>query len=281
MNILIIGNQSSLGKATGLHLSKKHFVSYAGRNNADYYFDLTSNNYESFTDFQCDILINCASDFGGTQEEDYLRAERVNAVGILNVCGLAQRLRVKQLIVISSISAGYDPLNPGFGIYSLSKRHSEELAQLYCDQYHLPLTILRPSQIYDEQSTCRKHQGLFYFILDQAAQGNDFIIHGTNNPLRNYIYINDLTKIIDKVIEQSITGLYDCGNQQSIRLRELAEIAYTVFNTQGAVQFDESKPSIPDLQYTYDHKLYKKLCYEPNTSLYEGIHRIKSYRDTK
>ncbi len=103
-------------------------------------------------------------------------------------------------------------------MYSLSKKHSEELAIYYCKKNNIPLTILRPSQIYDEKGEFRKHQPLLYLMVDSAQQGKDIYIYGSNDALRNYIHVKDLVEVIARTIATGTTGVYSCINPNDIRL---------------------------------------------------------------
>ena len=201
----------------------------------------------------------------------------VNAVGTLNVCRLARIVQAKHLIVISSLFASYTLGDPYFNIYALSKRHADELAQFYCHKHDLPLTILRPSQIYDAKSQCRKHQSLLYLIIDKTQKGEDIIFYGNNDALRNYILLDDFCEIIYRVTQRHITGMYHCAATQSIRLSEIAKTAYRIFNQHGSISFLKDKQDISDLPIIADNELYKKIGFEC-TSLYQGIEKIKQNR---
>jgi len=279
MKVLIIGSTSTLGLSAGRVLSKCHAVFYAGRRNADYFLNLASLNCTIPENLQFDIVIHAAADFGGDTEEDIIRAEIVNAIGTLNVCRIARQSRVQHLIIISTASASYTADEPYFSAYALSKRHADELAMTYCNKFGLPLTILRPTQIYDAESKCKVHQGLFYLIIERAIKGEDIIFYGNNDASRNYIFIDDVAEVIARVAEMKVTGLYYCSAKESIRISKIAEIAYSTFNTKGSVSFMVEKPTIPDLKEFSSEELYAKLGYEPAVNLTKGIQLIKNTRE--
>ena len=154
----------------------------------------------------------------------------------------------------------------------------DELAQHYCHQYDIPLTILRPSQLYDAASKCRKHQALFYSIVDRAALGEDITIYGRNDALRNLLYLDDFCQIIVSVIEKELNGIFDCASPDSYRLSDIAELAYRVFARGGKVMFDTNMPDIPDLSLVFNSKLYEKIGLFPETDLPLGIEKIKEQR---
>jgi nucleoside-diphosphate-sugar epimerase len=278
-SVLIIGSTSTVGLSAGRFLAQNHKVSYAGRRQADYQLSLDSANLELPENSQFDVVIHAAADFGGNDEEVFHQTEIVNAIGTLNVCRLAQRVRAKHVIVISSAFANFIPGDPYFGIYSLSKRHADELAQLYCNKVGLPLTILRPSQLYDAESRCKSHQGLFYLIVDKAQRGEDILIHGNNDALRNYLFLDDFSEILARVVQEEATGVFNCPAPKSVRLSEIANTAYQVFNQHATIHFAENESEICDLPAVSDNGLYEKIGFEPSISLAQGIKKIKYVRE--
>src|SRR4029077_13208364 len=122
--------------------------------------------------------------------------EDVNVLGTLKLCQACTRAKVKHLISISSTSAYLMPASPYYSIYSLSKKQSDEVAQLFCSSFGLPCAILRPSQIYGSEDTFRKHQPFLYTAIDRAERGEEITIYGDHDALRNYIHVDDVCQII-------------------------------------------------------------------------------------
>jgi len=275
--ILIVGSTSVVGLSAGKLLARQNHIYYAGRCHADYPLELNSLELDFPEDLQFDVVIHAAADFGENINE-WRKTETVNAIGTLNVCRLAKKVQAMHVIVISSYSAAYAPNDPYYGIYSLSKRHADELAQLYCQQVNLPLTILRPTQIYDAQSKCKSHQKLFYSIIEKAQNGEDIVFYGNNDAFRNYIFLDDFSEIIAKTIGSKITGTFDCPGSESFRLSEVAQTALQIFGRGGSVHFQKDKPDLFDVTGIPSDALYRQLNYVPGTSLLEGIKKIKQAR---
>ncbi|MBX2847253.1 MAG: NAD(P)-dependent oxidoreductase [Acidiferrobacterales bacterium] len=277
-SVLIIGSTSTVGLALGQFLSSSCEVFYAGRRDADYFLDLENPGSDFGARRKFDVVVNAAAHFGGISVPEQIEAEKVNALGAINVCEIARQVQAKRLIMISSMSANYSSADAYFGTYSLSKRHGDELAQLYCDQKELPLTILRPSQLYDADSLCRKHQSLFYSIVDNAEKGEDIRFYGTNDASRNLLYLDDFCDIVAGVIKHDVGGVFSCAFPESVTLSEIADIAYQVFSQGGKVIFDADKPDIADLPDFPQGNLYHLIGYTPKTDLKFGIEMIKKAR---
>jgi nucleoside-diphosphate-sugar epimerase len=276
--ILVIGSTSMVGRGAGELLATEDKVFYAGRKSADFPFDLENVDLLPFQNQRFDVVIFAAANFGGVTDVDLTRAEKVNSLGALETARLARLVQAEHLIIISSVSALYAAGNPYHGIYSISKRHGEELVLLYCEGHGIPLTILRPTALYDSRSRSKTHQSLFYLIIDKARKGEDITFFGTNDALRNYLYIDDLSGIITRVARKRCVGIFHCLSQKYVRLSEIAEIAYEAFGQKGTIRFSPDKPQIFDCEIIRDNTLYERINFSPQVGLSEGIGRIREVR---
>lgn len=279
MRVLIIGGSSVIGKALAARLADIAEVRLAGRRDADLYFDLSE--WREIPDVQesFDVVIHVAADFGGSQDEDFVRAELVNSVGTLSVCSLARRTQAKHFVLISSIFATYALGDQHYGIYALSKRHGEEVAQLFCAKRGIGLSILRPTQVYDDEGACRRHQSLFYLVADRAQGGQEIVFYGTHDAWRNYLHIEDLAEICLRVVARRCTGIYACAHPRSVRLTEIASAAFAAFEQSEKVRFLTDKPDLADVPEIRDYALYDCVEYYPRIDIVQGYRRIKEYRE--
>lgn len=278
MKIAITGSTSSLAHYLVPFLSKKHEVITMGRGNSSYSFNLLNKLDSLIIPEKTDVLINTAAAFNSSTDEEILETEEVNALGTLKLCIAAKRAGVRHFIQISSQAAMFDHKSPYYGIYSISKKHSEELANHFCARYDMPLTILRPSQPYDISGLFRKHQPLFYQIIDKAQFGEDIELFGQNDAVRNYIFIDDFLEIIERVIVNKIKGAYYCNALKNYKLSQIATIAQNAFNLGGNISFIKGKSDIPNNVFKTDLNLYHKIGFFPMIDLYEGIFKISEHR---
>jgi len=276
MRILIIGDSSLIAKCVKERLEHKHSLVTAGRNNnADVYIDLAIVDSKLTTDIgNFDIIIHCAASFGGNLITDAVQNEIVNSIGSLQIGLLAKATECRHVIYLSSISSYDVPENEYFGSYGLSKKHGQDNLALLCNHFNIGFTALLPSQLYDAKSAARKHQPLFYHIIDSAKEGRDINFYGTQDPQRNYLFVEDLAVIIEKVIEHQSFGIFTCTHPRSYSLKETAEVAYKVFGKGGKVSFLTEKPNIPTVYIPEDNQLYTLIDYSPTTNLETGIMRI-------
>lgn len=273
--VLVTGSTSTVGRAIGAVLAREYHVSYGGRRAADIMLDLSAPQLELPAGVAFDVLVHAAADFGGHEEAQMRRAEQVNVIGTLNVCALAHRAGVKLLVLISSISAGYGPNQAYFDIYALSKRHAEELAELYCAKHGLGLVILRPSALYDAATHCRTHQRLLYALIDQARRDEDFVFNGSHDALRNYVFLDDFAETVARVVQHRLIGKFDCAAIEPVRLSEICRTANHVFGGSGQLRFTRQGPDIADVAPPSGLSVYESIGYYPATSLLEGMQCIR------
>ncbi len=277
MKILLVGGTSSLAKALKPKLSAFGEVITAGRTNCDIRLDLNNLNEEIKFPSGIDVVINTAASFGGISSKEILETENVNVLGTLRLCVAANEANVKHFILFSSMSACLSEDSEYYGIYALSKKQSEEIARLYCSLNKLPLCILRPSQIYGNENSFRKHQPFIYNMIEKAERGQDITIYGSKDALRNYIHSDDLANIISRVIQHKVEGTYSTIQTKNVTYSEIAKAAFKAFNTNGKVVFLKDKPDIPDNIFDFDDSLYKKIDFYPEISIEEGMKRIATH----
>jgi nucleoside-diphosphate-sugar epimerase len=278
MRVLLVGASSSISKALLPFLSEFCDVITAGRTGCDITIDLK--NIESTFQFplNIDVLIHTAAHFGGNNIDDIIEAEEVNVIGTLKLCNAAVKAKVSHFILISSIFSTLQEDSIFYSIYSLSKKHAEEITKYYCTKNSLSYTILRPSQIYGIEDYFRKHQPFLYSIIDKVQNGEDIYINGSHDPSRNFIFIDDLVMIITKVIQKRIEGTFSCTQLTDVKFSEITNAAIDAFNSRAKLLFLTDKEDIPDNIFDKDFSLYEKIGYYPQITIQEGIARIIHYR---
>lgn len=276
MKILIIGSGSMIAKRLRDEFSALATVRVAGRNpEAEVPFDLETNYTLNERVGRTDAIIHCAASFKGNEMDGAAQNELVNATGAFRVAQLAKDTQCAHLIYLSTTAIYDHPQNGYFGSYGLSKRHAQENLHWACRQLGIQFTALVVSQVYDEFGAARKHQPLFYRIVDAARQGNDVTFDGKMDPERNLLFVGDLAEIVRRVIQFRVAGVHPVVHPKSHRLSEIAETAFRVFRNRGKVFFHKDKPDIPTIFIPARTDLYERIEYVPQTGLLTGIGLIK------
>jgi len=274
MKVLIVGGTSSLGSALRAVLSASCEVLTAGRTDCDLAFDLTWPLERMVLPNDVDAIVHTAAHFGGKTAADILEAESVNVLGTLKLCRAAVDTRARHFILISSMFASLRDDSEHHTVYALSKRHAEDVARFVCASHSLPLAVLRPSQIYGAGPRFRAHQPFLQTMMDTARKGEDILLYGTRDPRRNFIYIDDLTAVISRVVSMGIVGTYSCQHPTDVTFSQIAISAFKAFGTRGSVRFLHDKPDIPDNVFPADDALYEAIGFRPSTTIEDGLRRI-------
>jgi nucleoside-diphosphate-sugar epimerase len=274
--IFVIGATSALAKEAINVLAVHNTVITGGRKNCDVYCDITR---PIDLPSAIDVVINFAAAFGGSEDTEIMEAVKTNVLGMLHVCIASKKAAVSHIIHISSLSALHDKRAPYYSAYALTKKDADDLADLYCALNKMPLTIIRPSQVYGDDISFAAHQPFFYQIIDMAEKGHDIAIYGKNDALRNYIHITDLSELISRIVSQRIVGTYPCLYPTNVRFSQIAQTAQNVFKRGGKIHFVRDKPSIPDNVFDMDLTIYEKADYQPQVTLQAGITSIRAYRE--
>lgn len=278
MKIVIVGGQSSLGRALKPILAEFGEVITAGRNNCDIYLDLKDPLEKINLPNDSDVIIHTAALFGGKTAKENLETEEVNVLGTIKICQAAIRAKAKHFILISSIFACLKDDSPFYNIYALSKKQAEEIARYCFSTSSTALAILRPSQIYGNEDYFRKNQPFFYTLVDQAEKGEDITLYGSHDARRNFININDLTTIISRVVQNKIVGTYSCQYPTDVTYSEIAKAAIAAFMSKSNLRFLKDKPDISDNIFNKDDSLFNKIGFYPQVTIKEGMRKIALYR---
>ena len=269
--VLVFGGKSVLAARFIDRISSTNYIRTVGRKNCDYVLDLLNPTFDGFPKEHFDVAVLFGADFGGSNTEDLIRAEMVNAIGSLKVANFLFGLNVPHIIYISSVSAGFVESDEIFSSYALSKRHAEDLLKMACSQNDVSLTVLRPSAVYDYEGQCQNHQPLLYGVVGKAISGEMLVVNGVQDPLRNYIHIDDVIEVIARSIESVPEGVFMCASPKNISLLGIAEIAFRSSGKNFEYSFNPNSASIKSVDLNVETDLYDILSFYPSVSIEDGI----------
>jgi nucleoside-diphosphate-sugar epimerase len=274
VTVAVSGSASMLGKRIAKRLGARCGVVSVGRHSgSDIVMDLRDPVSATPSGLMAEVMIHCAASFGGNRIEEMIENEVVNAVGCLRIAQLAAAIKCRHLIDVSTISALAE--NVGGSSYGLSKRHGQENLELACGELGIDLTILSVTQIYDDLGEARKHQPMLYRIIDCARAGRPFQFFGSKDPSRNFLFVEDLVSVIERVMDGRAAGSYAVVHPVSYRLSEIVAMAFEVFGRTAEIVSCPDKPDIPSVWYPADTALYDLINYRPETDLRAGIAMIR------
>jgi len=170
----------------------------------------------------------------------------------------------------------YDPRSP----YSASKAGSDHLVRAYGETFGLPFTITNCSNNYGEYHFPEK---LFPLAITNLIEGKKIPIYGDGLNVRDWLYVQDHCRAIEKVLLEGKTGdtyvvgglVDDVSNLDVTRL-----ILKLMGQTESEIEYVKDRAG-HDRRYAVNwHKLKTELDWEPSVTLEEGlIKTIAWYQD--
>ena len=171
----------------------------------------------------------------------------------------------------------YDPHSP----YSASKASSDHLVSAYFHTYGLPITI----------SNCSNNYGPFQFpekiiplFILNAINDKPLPIYGNGKCVRDYIFVEDHCRAIDKVIHNGKIGEKYCfGGNREMNGTEIADIILDILEKPKTLkEFVKDRPG-HDSRYAINYKKAKEeLDWEPLTTFEEGLKKtIEWYKNNE
>ncbi len=205
--------------------------------------------------------------------------QRVNVAGTVNVLELCRRKKIP-LTYVSAYLYGIpaslpvretdriDPNNP----YALSKFLAESLCSFYAEHFDVPVTIIRPFNIYGPG---QKGHFLIPEIIAQIKAGQPIRLKDLT-PRRDYLYLDDLVDALVRTLNQEAgCHVYNIGYGSSLSVAEIVETIQSVAGTALPV-VSENAPRHNEICDVYADisKAAQELHWHPHYSFKEGIKKM-------
>lgn len=236
------------------------------------------------------IVIHLAAIAGvSSYESDPLNTLEVNLTGTINVLKAAN-LKTPEKIVIFSTSEVYGPkahnvseedLTPigpasqNRWSYAVSKIASDHLALAYYRKTGLPVTVVRPFNIYGPRQT---GEGAVSDMIKSTIKSHKIRISGNGKQKRSWCYVSDLTDAICTIIIRNVSGqIFNIGNPNSyISILNLANKIKSFQNETRLIFYKKKEAEIADRLPNIE-KAAKYLNYNPHIDLNEGLKQTFSW----
>ena len=252
--ILVTGGKGLVGSCvTGLHKPGSHELNLMDFNAINSY--LKDNNIE--------YVVHCAAMVGGVKEnserlgEFFYNNMQMN-LNVFEACRLNNVKKTVSLLTtcIFPAQANYpltfdqlhtgEPHESNYG-YAYAKRMIEINARAYRDQYGMDIVNIIPCNVYgprDNFNLQKSHviPGLIHKAYIAKQNTAPLKVWGDGSPLREFIYSEDLGKIIDWVLQNySSRKPLIVSSDEEITIREVAENLRDLFSLKELV-FEADMP---------------------------------------
>ena len=276
--LIILGHTGFLGKHLMSYFqSKKTFKSIIGLSSKD--ADLTDSTHLTRIADECGgnaTIIMCAAI--KSDEGNSLETFQKNIRMAENISKLALECKLKKLVLISSnavygvhkkhkIISEETHVHPDT-YYSLSKLVTERLLQIGFTEEENKLVIIRPSTLYGPGETITPHTPSGF--LNTYVNGGIVTLWGDGSELREFVFIDDMVRLVANIIESEFSGILNIGGGQPRSYKDALEIISKILDKDIEIN---SKPrtTVP-VDKIYDllliHNLFPDFQF---TSLEKGL----------
>jgi len=212
--------------------------------------------------------------------ENPLDFYRTNASGTTNILDLCRKQGCSMTYISSYVygTPQYLPVDENHPVapvspYNHSKLVAEDICRFYAEQFGVPVTILRPVNIFGPG---QKESFLIPFIIQQALDSSIKTVEVMDlRPKRDFLYIDDFMDLITLTIGRKSYGVFNIGSGYSVSVEEIIETILKIsgINKPYLDKKIERKNEVWDV-YVSVAKAKAELGWEPKTSFAEGIEKI-------
>jgi nucleoside-diphosphate-sugar epimerase len=134
--------------------------------------------------------------------------------------------------------------------------------------------VLRISNIYGNKI---KKESIFLKIIRQIKNKNKNLYLNNTNHIRDFLYIDDLLRLIELVIYNPKTGIYNVGSGRGLSIFNLLELIFKIFKKKKRIVVKNSSINF-SCQILNISKAYKIFNWKPKFSIYKQLGKvIKKY----
>tara|TARA_B000000557_G_C20790383_1_gene450743 strand:+ start:708 stop:1625 length:918 start_codon:yes stop_codon:yes gene_type:complete len=212
-----------------------------------------------------DVIVNAAAKVGGILANNTNRTDFILENLKININLLESLVNLPEIKLINLGSSCIYPLDatnpisedslmtgklePTNSPYAMAKLTAIEIGDALKKEHGHKIINVMPTNLYgpnDHFSEKNSHviPGLI-FRMHNAKLNNDkeFKVWGTGKPLREFLYVDDLSKAINHLIENNLNPeLINIGSGDEIAIKDLVNKISKIINYDGEIIFDDTKP---------------------------------------
>jgi dTDP-glucose 4,6-dehydratase len=233
-----------------------------------------------------DVIMHFASPASPTDFE-HLPVEilRVGSVATLHLLDRAEADGARFILASTSEAYGDPTVHPQpesywgnvnpigvRSVYDESKRFAEAATMAYHRSRGVDVGIVRIFNTYGPRMRPDDGRAIPTFIR-QALRGEPITVHGTGDQTRSICYVDDLVRGILALLDSTETGPINCGTEDEMTIRELAETIIELTGSASRLTFLNRTPDDPEKRRPDLTLARTRLGYEPRVGSTEGLRR--------
>lgn len=252
---------------------------------------------QAIRDYRPTHIVHCAAIAGiDTVVQKPVSTIDINVTGTANLLRAANELNGLERVVLFSTSevfgthafqsseitsAVIGAVGEARWTYAVSKLVCEHLGHAYFHQYGMPVTVVRPFNVYGPGQV---GEGALSTFIKRALSSEDLIIHGDGSQIRAWCYVDDMVEGVYSVLQHpnAVGESFNIGNAKAVTtIYGLASTVIRLIGSRSNIIFQEKTHADIELRVPDVKKARDLLDYEANIDLEDGIPRTAVYYKEK
>jgi UDP-glucuronate decarboxylase len=219
-----------------------------------------------------------------------VKTTKTSVMGVINMLGLAKRVRARILQASTSEVYGDPQVHPQpeeywgnvntIGLrscYDEGKRVAETLMMDYHRQNNVDIRIIRIFNTYGPRMAENDGRVVSNFIT-QALRGEDITVYGDGSQTRSFCFVDDLVEGMVRMMNtDGFIGPVNIGNPAETTIREFAERIIRLTGSKSKIVYrplpaDDPKQRQPDITLARE-----RLGWQPTIDVESGLRRTVDY----
>lgn len=214
---------------------------------------------------------------------------KVGGLGTHNCLGLAKAKGAKFFLASTSEVYGdplvhpqaetywgnVNPIGPR-GVYDEAKRYAEAMTMAYHRHHHLDVRVVRIFNTFGTQMRLDDGRAVSNFLV-QALRNEPITIFGDGEQSRSFTYVDDTVDGFLRLLDSDVTSPVNIGNPAEHTVRQLAELAIEITNSNSELTFHPLPVDDPAKRQPDITKARELLGWEPTVDLRDGLIRTADY----
>ena len=300
MKILILGGNGLVGSSLNRILTKNSSYNVHASNRSEANLFSLEETSDLIEKYKPDVLINAAAKVGGIHANNSFRTEFILENLKININVLEACINFPNIFIINLGSSCIYPLNaknpikeesimtgslePTNSPYAMAKLTAIEMANSLNSQFGHKILNLMPTNLYgpgDNFSELDSHviPGLISRMhIAKLKKESEFSIWGTGKPLREFLFVDDLSFAIAFLIKKQDykETLLNVGSKQEISINNLAQKIKKTIDYEGNLIFDNSMPDGNPRKLLDSSKLFN-MGWKPTVNIDEGLSKTYNW----
>jgi len=248
-----------------------------------------------------DIVLHLTAKVGGVEYNSKNPAYlfRENLIPFINIIESARLENIERFLCVSSACVyrrdapvptkeeeGFvgvpEKTNEGYG---MAKRMQEKLSMYYAEQYGMKIAIARPYNAYGPRDDFNPETShVIPALIKRVMDGeNPFIVWGSGNPTRAFLYAEDFAEGILEVCEKyPVAEPVNIGVNEETRIKDIVQMILEISGRNPEIIYDTTKPEGQPRRNCDTSKAEKILDWKAKTQLRDGLRKtIEWYERNK